>query len=507
MFFTPKRLFLALGLSAALAIIAFKSQSLILERETLLAQRSDSVASLAQATSNYVGRLYDQSGQIADEVALHIKTAGLDGRDLHDYLAEKAKDSTADDYIVVLDADGRIRATSESAQPANLSYPIPGFLNQSTGAKPRVIPALRSRLTNAIIYSLSSPIYDPAGHLIGVVGVNVKPEGIKPTKDRKPSDPLLTVWGNNGALIASSFMDFDDAGAAIKQEKPPGFGIPGSLTKRDRNLIAAANPVPGWPVTVVASYDRKGVLSAWRRDLSESLGLIVLVLLGIGILVWFGILTARREEDAKRNLQTSNAERDMLLKEVHHRVKNSLSMTAGLIHLQERGFNDPEVKDAFESLRGRLHSIGLVHEALYSGSSLSEVNLADYLGRLVSDIGDANGSDARNILLKTEVEPIMLAPNKVTPVGLIVAEIVTNAFKYAFGPTGFGEIIVRARLLNATEVQLEIRDNGKGLSDNKTPDGTGLGSRLVKSLATQLGGILSISNEGGAAFRITFPRD
>jgi two-component sensor histidine kinase len=376
----------------------------------------------------------------------------------------------------------------------------------------QIVPVLRSRLTGSVIYSLGVRLDDRNGAFAGVVGVNVRPEGIKPTAERGPDAPLLSVWGQDGRFIAASFVDFDPTGRVVRPPTPPGLGIPGSPPRRDGGIEASAL-VPGWPLVAVASYDVDGVLAGWRREVLENLALAGLVVLGVGALVWFGVRTADREEVAKRAALSAKATadaalkaRDLLLKEVHHRVKNSLMMTSSLIYLQEREFADPEVRAAFEQTRRRLNSIGLVHEALYSGSSLEEVDLAGYLQRLLDEIAEGHGAAERGIRIVTEIEPLSLAPNQVTPVGLIVAEVITNAFKHAFGVNGSGVIKVTARLLNFNDIEIEVRDDGKGYAPPEGEGAKGLGTRLIAALSDQLGGVLSLSNAGGAAFRITFPR-
>jgi two-component sensor histidine kinase len=111
------------------------------------------------------------------------------------------------------------------------------------------------------------------------------------------------------------------------------------------------------------------------------------------------------------------------------------------------------------------------------------------------------------VTVKLESEPLVLAPHQTTPVGLIVAEVVTNAFKHAFGAEGSGTIVVRAHLANLNDIRIEIRDDGAGYASAEPSAGpSGLGTRLIDALAQQLGGTLSLANEGGAAFRLTFPR-
>ncbi|HEY8573998.1 sensor histidine kinase [Phenylobacterium sp.] len=508
---TPGRLFVVLGLIAIVAIAAVRADALLAERRNVLQQRQAQAATLAQFAATYSSRLYDQSAALADTVAERLNGPELTGAELHRYLDERAGDTTANDYIVVLDAKGVVRATSESAAPPPTAYGSPDFARRWSGTERRVLPVMRSRLSGSVIYSLSRGLHDSSGAFTGVVGVNVRPDGIRPTAARRPQDPLLTVWGQDGTFIAASFVDFDAQGQPIPPEKPSGLGIPGSANQVAP--LTASSPVAGWPLIAVASFDTRGVLAEWRQHVYETIAVLLLSALGIGALVFLGVRTAGRERQVRQALESANAvaaeairQRELLLKEVHHRVKNSLAMTASLIHLQERRFNDPEVREAFESTRRRLTSISLVHEALYSGSSLHEVDLAGYLTALSAEIAEAYGAAARDIRLKTDMETVPLMPQQATPVGLIVTEVLTNAFKHAFGPDGSGEILLRVRRNRLDDVEVEIRDNGQGYPAEGKPDREGLGTRVIAALTDQLRGHVTRETQGGAVFRLTFPR-
>ena len=514
MLLTQRRLFVLLGILAAGVIIGLRVQTLIVEQAQVLSQRQAQAATLAQFAATYSARLYDQSGRVAQEVARHVRDENPSDAALHAYLAARANDTSADDYIVVLDPSGRVRATSESQRPSTMRFGASNPASSWRAGDQKIVPVLRSQLTGSVIYSLSQRLDDRSGRFLGVVGVNVRPEGVRDTVQRKADDPLLSVWGQDGRFIAANFVDFDANGRAIAPPKPPGLGIPGSAKDAEQDALTASAPVQGWPLVAVASYDRAGVLQGWRRRIHETIVLVLLAMLGIGALVWFGVKAADREAVARKALQEANVlaaealkDRDLLMREVDHRVKNSLMMTASLLHLQERRFSDPEVREAFESARLRLNSIGLVHEALYSGSSLEEVDLADYLKRLLDELASACGAEARGVTVALECAPLLLAAHQTTPVGLIVAEVVTNAFKHAFGERDSGTILARVRLTNLNDIEIEIKDDGSGYATARSPEApSGLGARLIQALTQQLGGTLSLANEGGAAFRLTFPR-
>lgn len=510
---TPRRIFIVLGLLAAALIVGFRAQSLLTDRARLIEQREAQATTLSQFTATYAQGLYDSSARLAAEVSDHVRDNAPSPQALAAYLAGRTADTSADDYIVVLDRNGRVVAASERGITPGADFGGTQFQARIDGPESQVERVMRSSLTGAVIYPFSQKLFDRGGAFSGFVGVNVRPQGIRATAQREPGDATLTLWRKEGGFIAASFIDFDASGTPIAPLPPGGVGLPGASLSEDKGTIVAATPVSGWPLVAVAAYDLKGVLAPWRREVLETLGLLVLVLLGIGVLVWFGVRTADREQRAKRELEETGKiaeaalkDRDLLMKEVHHRMKNSLLMTSSLLHLQSREFTDPTVRAAFEQTRQRLNSIGLVHEALYSGSSLEEVELVDYAARLVEEISRACAAPERGIEVKTELEPLILAPSQVTPLGLILTEVLTNAFKHAFPAGAKGSILIQVRSANVSEIALTVRDDGPGYRVPSLDHGGGLGSRLILSLADQLGGAVSIANDEGAAFQLIFPK-
>lgn len=505
---TPRRLFILMGLLTAIAVIAFRAQALVSERTQILAQRQSELTSGTQSLATSVGRLYDSSGRLARSVSAYLSTADPAPADLEAYLAKQAQDTINDDYIVVLDKRGRVRATSEGPADKGVDFGGPNYLSYFGASELRISPATRSRLNGAVVYPLIQRILDPSGAFKGAVGVNFRPQNIRTPDQRKPTEAEISIWTTDGRFIASSFMAFDENGRVIAPPPPPG--VPGGA-EASAGTLDAQTSVEGWPLIVHASYDRAGVLGPWRKSLRDNLYMVSGMLLVLVLLVWLGMHTAGREQRAREALQAANEtvnaalrDRELLIQEIHHRVKNSLVMTAALLKLQARQFKADEVKDAFESTAQRLSSIGRVHEALYTGPSFSTVDLALYLPTLLEEIGHAHGADAKDLALSCEIASVQLPPEKATPVGLIISEVVTNAFKHAFDGSAPGEITVRGGPCENDEVELIVRDNGKGYGKS-TAKGSGLGSRLIKSLAEQLGGRFSYMKSSGTEFRLVFP--
>lgn len=207
----------------------------------------------------------------------------------------------------------------------------------------------------------------------------------------------------------------------------------------------------------------------------------------------------RLSEDA---LRRSLAEKETLLKEVHHRVKNNLQVVVSLMSLQATESNDERLNDALERLRGRVRAMALIHERLYAGGDLSAVDMGEYLSMLATSIG-AVFSPRGGIELRVETERVLLDIDRAIPCGLLLNELISNAYKHAFGADGAGVIRVVARPLEGG-VEMIVEDDGAGLPPDFEARNS-LGMLLVRTLVGQLKARIEIGQGPGARFRIVLP--
>jgi PAS domain S-box-containing protein len=215
-----------------------------------------------------------------------------------------------------------------------------------------------------------------------------------------------------------------------------------------------------------------------------------------------GAEVQRRE--MSRRLETSLQEKNVLLREVHHRVKNNLQVIASLLYLESAGTQDEAVRRVLAVCRDRVVSMALVHEALYESTDLARVDIGTYLRRLVSGLRATWGAGI-DLTVECQVTAPPLDIETALPCGLIVTELVTNAFKYAFVGRPTGTVHVQLRR-DTTEIQLVVADDGIGLPaaiDVHRP--RTIGMRLVHALAGQLGGELEVVRHAGTRIGISFP--
>lgn len=206
-------------------------------------------------------------------------------------------------------------------------------------------------------------------------------------------------------------------------------------------------------------------------------------------------------------IQASLREKEILLKEIHHRVKNNMQMIQSLINLQMDKIEDPEHRQPLIESNNRIQVMALVHESLYKTDTFSRIDLKQYFNDLVAQIMRAYGNPEKRIDVSVSVEPLVFDMDKIISCGLIINELLTNTLKYAFRDQQAGRIEIILKKINPEQAALVISDNGTGLDeglDLKKVDSLGL--RLVHIIAeNQLDGEITVDRKDGLAYSIQFP--
>jgi len=207
----------------------------------------------------------------------------------------------------------------------------------------------------------------------------------------------------------------------------------------------------------------------------------------------------------EERVRASLREKEALLKEVHHRVKNNLQVVSSLLGLQSRAVTDPELKKMFQESQNRIHSMALLHESLYQSHNLSLIDFPEYIRQLAAHLFHSYGVGAEAIHLRTDMEALSLHLDAAVPCGLIVNELVSNSLKYAFPDGRAGEIRIELRAHSDGVTSLLVADNGVGLkADVDWVNTRSLGLRLVRTLAQQLGAELEVNSGAGMEVRLAF---
>ncbi len=204
-----------------------------------------------------------------------------------------------------------------------------------------------------------------------------------------------------------------------------------------------------------------------------------------------------------RIIRAKNAENELLLKEIHHRVKNNLEMVKSLIALQSTQIEDPATRDAMIASQNRVQSMGIIHQKLYQGENLGSIEMKDYFINLSEGILDTFNAEDK-VKIECAMDDLDLDVDTAVPIGLIVNELLTNALKYAFPENKQGMINISLEKTSDNSLKLKVRDNGVGKTIDIAPKGTGFGSQLVKLLTQQLNGKMTERVDKGTHVEFDF---
>jgi two-component sensor histidine kinase len=233
-----------------------------------------------------------------------------------------------------------------------------------------------------------------------------------------------------------------------------------------------------------------------------SIGLL-LVLLVIGWIISLRSSVKNKTED----LQESLNDKEILLKEIHHRIKNNLAIMSGLFELQLEGVENEETKKVLRDSQSRLKSMALVHDKLYRTSTLTDIEMYQYITDLVRSLRNTFAGTHQEINPTFDLDDISLDIDQAIPCGLLINEIVVNAFKHAFNNKKTGVIRISLKHQGGT-IKLVIADNGEGIPDDiDLGNRSSLGMMLIDTFKKQLEATMDVSNTNGTQYSITFPAD
>lgn len=246
-----------------------------------------------------------------------------------------------------------------------------------------------------------------------------------------------------------------------------------------------------------------------RTSLLYALGLILVSLITIGVAYLY-----RNKRRVSRQLEEKNAiisvslkEKEVLLKEIHHRVKNNLQVISSLLSLQSKSINDEAALQALNEGRNRVKSMALIHQNLYRDDNLMGVDVQEYIEKLIGSLFASYNIEPDKIVLKTDIDAIELDVDTVIPLGLILNELISNALKYAFEgrPKGLLEISLKKI---EEGLLLRVRDDGKGIDndDLNKSNSTSMGHKLVQSFLQKLQATMNIEKNNGTNIELTIKK-
>ncbi|MCB0685705.1 MAG: tetratricopeptide repeat protein [Saprospiraceae bacterium] len=242
-----------------------------------------------------------------------------------------------------------------------------------------------------------------------------------------------------------------------------------------------------------------------QRTILMLIAIFLLAMIGLVYFLWRNnIFRAKMNKvlkEQKEEITLKNTENELLLKEIHHRVKNNLEIISGLLALQSAQISDINIQKAMQASQNRVQAMGLLHQKLYQGTSLGSIEMKDYFIHLTQHLMDSFESEKR-VKIELAMKKLELDIDTAVPIGLIVNELLTNALKYAFPENSKGLINISLQETSPEMLVLTVKDNGIGIDADKQSAGTGFGSQLIHLLTRQLRGTLHQESKDGTTITI-----
>ncbi len=266
-------------------------------------------------------------------------------------------------------------------------------------------------------------------------------------------------------------------------------------------------------IYVTGSADARLVLQALRRGADEyvikdsSPEFYELLMTAIGNVIERWRLKTQKAED-ELAVREARDRAELLLEEVNHRVANSLGLVVAMVRLQTAVVSDPAAISALQETQARINAIAGVHRRLYTSDHIGRVEISDYLTHLVEELQASLADDEHPCTLRLTAERLMIATDKAISIGIVVGELVTNAFKYAYGVGQNGDIRISIALTPTEMICLTVEDDGRGFDPQSPSLGTGLGIKILTAMATSLKAIVQHpAQTRGTRVLLEFPQE
>lgn len=372
---------------------------------------------------------------------------------------------------------------------------------------------LRNGQRRLITWS-NSRLMDPEGNVIGITSI-----GADITERRLAEEKLLLALAYNRSLIEASLdplvtisADGRITDVNTATEKVTGYS-------REKLIGTDFSEYFTNPEKAREGYQkvfREGTVYDYALEISHRKGHTTPVLYNASVYSnesgeVIGVFAAARDITERKRMEdrirASLKEKEVLLQEIHHRVKNNMTVISSLLKLQADKVKDEYYKELFSESINRIKTMALIHEKLYRSDDLARIVFSDYLKDMIDNIVGSYGINTRRVHLKKELEKVILPLDTSIPCGLIVNELLSNSLKYAYPEGSSGEIRVSLRK-NNDKVELSVGDDGVGLPADMDFRTTGsLGLNIVNALVRQIRGNIELHRERGTEFNITFGSD
>lgn len=426
------------------------------------------------------------------------------------------------------------------------------------GAKANMVSGfLMSKALNEPIIVFSSPVLDAGGELRGVTALGIRLNWLSAIGQEPglPANSEVYLFDRDGKILVNESAPGAQGSSTAPIEQNVKLVIAGTsrefeaIGKDGAHRVYAVNAIGGNSLYMVFGLPWNEMIRPLQRDLGAQIAVLVLVslagmtaaLVGTRLLVtrWteklakaarsmtLGDLAAETElrgapiemrqlgddlramaaqiERREADLRESLDQKQLMLREIHHRVKNNLQIVTSLLNLYARLPRGDEFKQAFADLQMRINALALVHRHLYESEDMKEIDFAPFMTNLCSLLQDGSGVGARRVRMKVQFPELRMSGDRAVPLALLTTEILTNSFKHAFPNLRSGTIEVKMTIDEFDEAVLSISDDGVGPPANADLDSMAtMGNSLIAAFTKQLGGEVSTAGPPGSVTTIRF---
>jgi len=489
-----------IGVAVLVFILVLGGALVRKEYESEISNAQLRVHTSAHVVATQFSWIFEASGQALRRIETALDTANLHtSNSVIIDINEAVRDLPRGYQYSVYDDMGQL-IYSSIANAESITVEDRRYFEQLRGGENVVLsPMLKERLSGEQVFILARRL-DNAGEFAGIASIAIPIATLSDLADSLgfTDGSTISLIRTDGILIARTppmeSMDLKDSQVfTALQSSPDGFYESVSPADGVSRLVGYWK-LENWPVVAIAGINREAATAGFWHQMAIWAVIGVPMLIGIALGSMKLLRMLHLDEQRQEALARANQQNEFLLREIHHRVKNNLQTVMSLIRLQKL----PGGKD--NGLIGRIGAMVSVHEEMYKSDQLESVAVGPYLERLTADIAKGYGKEIRITL---DIASVNLPGDRAMQLGLLVNELVSNAFKHAFSKQETGELQVRLIKSDAENLMLVVADDGPGFDTGKVKKN--MGSKLVEAFVSQLGGVCTFHMDNGTRVEVVFP--
>ncbi|MBP2304008.1 histidine kinase [Azospirillum melinis] len=524
----------SLGLTAALLVFSAYQY-----RSQVISEAENRSIAIARVLEEHAARTLGIHASTLSHMEWMVDDLGWDRIDGTPLLFERLKAMAAQSPEVqsywITDETGRVRASSYEwpMRPLNAGDREYFRAHLNPGTMLYIGPRLNGKIVSDVVFTLSRRMELPDHRFQGVAQISLLPSYFTDfyRSVLHGSRDVILLMREDGEVLVRNPMIAPQDSAAIGHfpeliSAPDRNGIFRAVTPSDGiERLLARRKVPDLPVYVVYGTDVASIEAAWR---DRVLPYVLTAFPALGLLGLLGGIALHRSRQAvnaqkalrranealegriaerTRHLDQALADKEVLLRDIHHRVKNNLQVILSLLELQAQ--RSPELEAPFSEALTRINTMGLIHEQIYRSTGVSAVRLDNFVEALAGHLNSFHRRPGRTIVIRHRVEPVSLDLNRVVPFALILNEVVSNAYKHAFTGRCSGTIDIAVKAEDGS-LHLTIEDDGTGApepEDAAPPGRRSMGMDLIRAFTRQIHGEYHFARGAGTRFDLAFPQE